>query len=189
MRHASCALALVVAGTVGCGGSDGGMLSAQSTGGGTPVSNPTGSTTPGGGTVATTYVITISNMTFSPLNLHARPGATITVENRDAMPHSVTSEVLVGAYTPGAPNGITPFDTGVFSLAQRTFTVPANATAGTVIPYYCTVHRQLMATPNGTITVDPNAQPTTSTVTPGMSPTTTSTPSTSMPMPVFGAGY
>lgn len=114
----------------------------------------------GGGTVRTAtsggFVITISNLAYSPLSLAVPPGATVTVVNNDGMPHSLTSESAPGRFTPGAVGGI-QFDTGQFSSGQRTFTIPAGAAAGTVVPFYCTVHLAGMATPNGSITVDPNA--------------------------------
>ncbi len=183
MRYFPYALALAV-GAVGCGGPSPSTVASQSTGGSVPATMPVGTTAPGATTQTSGFLITISNMSFSPLALRAPAGATVTVENKDAIPHSVTSEATSGSYTPGAPNGLTPFDTGVFSSGQKTITVPANASPGTVIPYYCTVHRQTMNTPNGTITVDPNARPTASATT---STTTTSTPSTSMPtMPTPG---
>jgi hypothetical protein len=67
------------------------------------------------------------------------------------MQHSVTSQTVMNAFTPGAVNGI-QFDTGAFSTGGS-FTIPTTATAGTVIPYYCTVHLQTMG--QGTITVTP----------------------------------
>jgi plastocyanin len=155
-------------------------VAAQGTGGGTP--------TPGA------YVITISNMSFSPLDLHVPPGATVEVVNKDGIDHSVTSEATPGSYTPGAPSGLAPFDTGVFATGQKTFTLPSSATAGTAIPYYCSVHRQTMATPNGMITVDPGAQATSSTTPSTPPPSITSMP-TSMPTPapapapISGPGY
>jgi plastocyanin len=99
--------------------------------------------------------ITISSLAFSPLDLHVPPGATITVVNRDGMLHSVTSEATANAFTPGSVGGIA-FDTGQFT-GVRTFSIPANAATGTVVPYYCTAHLGTMATPNGTITIDPSA--------------------------------
>ena len=101
------------------------------------------------------YFITISGMSFSPLDLHVPPGGTVTVINRDSMPHSVTSETAANAFTPGAVAGVS-FDTGEFA-GQKSFTIPTTAAEGTVIPYYCTLHRQTMVTPNGTITVDKSA--------------------------------
>jgi len=130
------ALLLSACGSTGYGGGGGG---GGSTGG-----------TPG-------FYIAIRNMAFSPIPLAVPPGGTVTVLNQDAMPHSVTSETADGAFTPGAVGGV-QFDTGVFT-GQRTFTIPANAVDGTVIPYYCTVHKSLMATPDGSIRVDSTAQP------------------------------
>ncbi len=165
IRYVPFRLALILLVAAACGGSDS-SVTAQSTG--------TGSTQGASG-----FFITISNMSFSPLDLRVPPGATVTVVNKDGMDHSVTSEATVGSYTPGAPSGVTPFDTGAFASGQRTFTIPASVAAGTVIPYYCSVHRQAMNTPNGTITIDPSAQPTTTSA----PSTTTSTPTTTMPMP------
>ena len=105
------------------------------------------------------FTISISNFSFSPLDLHVPPGATVTVVNHDAMVHSVTSEATPNAFTPGAVSGVS-FDTGQFT-GTRTFTIPANAPAGAVVPYFCTSHRGTMTTPNGSITIDPNAASTT----------------------------
>ena len=132
------ALAGVVLALASCGGS--------SSGGGGGV---------GGG--APGFYITISGMAFSPAELHVPAGGTVTVVNQDAMQHSVTSEAASGDFTPGGVGGV-QFDTGAFT-GTRTFMIPANATNGTVIPYYCTVHKGLMATPNANIMVDDSAQP------------------------------
>ena len=95
--------------------------------------------------------IAISNFQYIPANLTVAPGTTVTVTNSDSMQHSVTSESVMNAFTPGAVNGI-QFDTGAFTTTGS-FTVPSTATAGMVIPYYCTVHLQTMG--QGTITVGP----------------------------------
>lgn len=104
------------------------------------------------------FVITISNLTFSPANLAAPPGATVTVVNRDAMLHSVTQEVAPGAFTLGAPAGTTPFDTGLFQ-GTSSFTLPSTLATGTVLYYYCRSHTTLMTPANATITIDPSAVP------------------------------
>jgi len=65
---------------------------------------------------------------------------------------------VANALTPGAAGGVA-FDTGAFT-GSRSFTLPANAPNGTAIPYYCTVHKWTVTTPNGTVTVDSSAQPT-----------------------------
>lgn len=103
------------------------------------------------------FYITISGMRFSPLELSVPPGATVTVLNRDGEVHSVTSQSAPSAFTPGSVAGVA-FDTGLF-LGQRTFTVPASAPEGTVIPYYCSSHLQTMVTPNGTLRIRAASQP------------------------------
>ncbi len=112
-----------------------------------------------GGTTVPGYTITISNLSYSPLNLDVPPGKTVHVVNRDGMLHSVTSEATSGAYVPGAVAGIS-FDTGNFQGATpMTFDIPATAAEGTVIPYYCKTHLGTMNTPNGTITIRAAAPP------------------------------
>ncbi len=114
-----------------------------------------GSDAPAAALPATGFFITISGMSFSPLDLHAPPGATVTVVNRDGELHSVTSEASPNAFTFGAVNGVS-FDTGAFT-GTRSFTLPSNAPSGTVVPFFCTVHAGAMTTPNGSITVDASA--------------------------------
>ncbi len=128
-------LAVMVA-AAGCGGSSSSSSS-------TP-------TTPG-------FYIVISGFAYAPLNLRAPAGATVTVLNRDSMAHSVTSEATAGAFTPGAVAGVS-FDTGPFT-GNMSFPLPSDAPEHTVIPYYCSVHKGTMATPNGSITIDNSAQP------------------------------
>jgi plastocyanin len=115
-----------------------------------------------GGTSSSTtsssgFTITISNLAFSPLDLAVPPGATVTVVNRDSMAHTVTSESAPNAFVPGAVAGVS-FDTGAFT-GTKTFTIPTSAPDGTVVPYFCSIHRSTMATPNGQITVRVGAQP------------------------------
>jgi plastocyanin len=106
----------------------------------------------------TGYVITIENMAFSPAQLAVPAGETVHVVNKDGITsHSVTSAATLGDFNPGAVAGVS-FDTGAFT-GQAQFTVQANATDGTVIPYYCTVHKGAMATPNATIKIDSTAMP------------------------------
>lgn len=93
--------------------------------------------------------IAVTNFQYSPANLSVAPGTTVTVTNSDSMQHSVTSQSVTNAFTFGAVNGV-QFDTGAFTTSA-TFTIPSTATAGTVIPYYCTVHLQTMG--QGQITV------------------------------------
>jgi plastocyanin len=103
------------------------------------------------------FVITIAGMSFSPLDLRVPPGATVTVVNRDPEVHSVTSEATPNAFVAGSVAGVS-FDTGQFT-GTRSFTIPAGAPDGTVVPYFCSSHLAAMNTPTGTITVDAAAQP------------------------------
>jgi plastocyanin len=110
---------------------------------------PTPPISPAGATV-----ITIKDLNFIPLDLTVAPGATITVQNLDGIDHSVTSEAAIGHFSPGAVNGVS-FDTGVFSMGEKTIAVPADAAPGTVVPHFCRVHLAMM--PQGTITVQTGA--------------------------------
>jgi len=103
------------------------------------------------------FSITIAGSAFSPLELAVPPGATVTVVNRDGMAHSVTSEAIAGDFKPGTVAGVA-FDTKPFT-GTATFTVPASAPDGTIIPYYCSTHLGAMATPTGTIRIAAEAQP------------------------------
>ncbi len=136
LRYRHALLALVLGFLAACGSSS--------------TSTPSQSLPPG-------FYITISAMSFSPIPLKVPSGATVTVINDDGIPHSVTSEATAGAFTPGAVGGVS-FDTGQFSSGTKTFTLQA-AAEGTTIPYYCTVHKASMATPNGSIVIDNSAKP------------------------------
>jgi plastocyanin len=142
MRSVFLVAATAVITACGGGGSYGSMNGpAYGGGSGSPSGGGAGSPDGGGGTASSAgadagttsagYVITISNLSFSPLDLAVPPGATVAVVNKDGMPHSVTSAARSGAYTRGALAGLAPFDTGEFSSGQRTITIPANAPAGT----------------------------------------------------------
>jgi plastocyanin len=95
-------------------------------------------------TAVTAATITIQTFTFSPDNLSVAPGSTVTVKNLDTVPHTVTSSATADAFTPGAVGGIS-FDTGtIASQGTATFTIPATAPHGTVVPYFCNIHLQGM---------------------------------------------
>lgn len=151
-----------------CGGSSGGTSSGTSApSGGTDAGTVT-TTGTDAGTPATSFELHIKGMAFSPENLTVPAGATVQVVNDDgSVPHSVTSESTAGAYTPGSVGGIS-FDTGIFT-GTRSFTIPANAATGTVIPYFCRVHGSMMVDaakvqltigPPGTMPAAPTTSPT-----------------------------
>lgn len=93
--------------------------------------------------------ITISGYAYSPSNLSVKAGTTVTVINQDSVAHTLTSQSTASSFQPGTVNGV-QFDTGSFT-GTTTLTIPPNAPAGTVIPYYCTVHGSMMGT--GQITI------------------------------------
>ncbi|MGO9829697.1 MAG: hypothetical protein ACLPJH_06115 [Myxococcaceae bacterium] len=95
--------------------------------------------------------ITIANYTYSPSNLLVQPGATVTVVNADGTDHSLTSQSAMNMYTPGAVNNV-QFDTGPF-VGTTTFTISSTAQVGTVIPYFCTVHKATMGMGQGQIAI------------------------------------
>ncbi|WP_030587796.1 cupredoxin domain-containing protein [Streptomyces anulatus] len=79
--------------------------------------------------------IVIENFTFSPADLQVRPGAQVTVVNRDSASHTVTA------------TGDKAFDTGTIRAgATATFTAPS--TPGSY-SYLCTIHPNM----KGTLTV------------------------------------
>jgi plastocyanin len=127
--------ALLVAATaaVGCSGS----------------SNNPAANEPGG------YTISIANMAWSPANLTVPAGATVTVVNNDGFPHTVTSESAKGQFTPGSVSGVS-FDTGSFN-GTASFRLPDSIADGTVIPYYCAIHKGSMVPADGTITIKASA--------------------------------
>ena len=95
--------------------------------------------------------ITISNFLYSPSNLSVKPGTTITVVNQDSTAHTLTSQSALGDFTKGAVSGV-EFDTGSFT-GTTTFTIPSTAPVGTVIPYFCTIHKSTMGMGQGQITI------------------------------------
>jgi plastocyanin len=95
--------------------------------------------------------IHIVGYSYQPLDLTVDPGAVITVVNDDSMPHTLTSEANFGDFRAGAVAGVS-FDTGNLATGETTtFTIPASAITGTVIPYFCVLHGSRMA--EGSITV------------------------------------
>jgi plastocyanin len=96
-------------------------------------------------------VLTITGYAYSPSNLAVTPGMTVTVVNRDADAHSVTSTSSATSFVPATVNGVF-LDTGAFRGTRR-LTIPRTARPGTVIPFFCTEHGQMMGT--GTFTILP----------------------------------
>ena len=110
-----------------------------------------GGSTADSGVSATAALVTIQSFMYAPLNFTVAPGATVTVQNMDSVPHSLTSEAATGNFTLGGVNGVM-FDTGIILAGgSAQITIPATAQSGTVIPFFCKVHTSAM--PQGTITI------------------------------------
>ena len=78
--------------------------------------------------------ISISNFMFSPMTLSVKPGATISVTNKDSATHTLTASGQGG------------FNTGNISHDQtKTFTAP---TKPGIYQYICNIHQYMMGTIN-----------------------------------------
>lgn len=97
-------------------------------------SSASGSGSSGGSTTTTT--ITIQNFAFHPSSDTVKPGATITVTNKDSVVHTLTSTSSPVAFNAG---DIQPGQ-------SKTFTAPTKP--GTY-PYFCMIHQYM----TGTLTV------------------------------------
>jgi len=133
-----------VGGVAGFGGA-GGVAGAGGVGGATDAGSD------GVVTTASAVDVTIMSFMYMPDQFTVAPGGTVTVHNNDSVPHSLTSESAAGNYTLGAVAGVT-FDTGIIPAgASASFTIPATAPSGTMIPFFCKVHTNTMQ--QGMITV------------------------------------
>lgn len=116
--------------------------------------SPTGNSSTGGTSDADSsggYTIVIQNFVYLPSNIDVPAGEIIRVMNNDVEAHSATSESQLGDYTLGAVNRV-QFDTGpIKSNASAEITLPATVPPGTVIPYFCSIHKAMMA--QGTVTI------------------------------------
>ncbi len=84
--------------------------------------------------------VTIFDWHYYPTHIRVRPGQTVRVLNLDTAPHSATSAPSPGRLVPGESDGIS-FDTGTFLGEERGFTIPEDAVPGSMVPFYCTAHR------------------------------------------------
>ncbi len=139
-------LAIVSLVFIGCGSSY--------TGGTKPPGGGSGSGGGGGTDGGVTQTVTIKGFADSPVNLSAPSPSTITWQNQDSVVHTATSQATAGSYQPGAATGGFRFDTGSIAPgASATIAVPAGLASGTVQPYFCSIHKGAMMTPNPTITI------------------------------------
>lgn len=100
-------------------------------------------------TTTDAHIVQIFHFTFIPSEFEARAGDTVFFQNFDETPHLILSE--------SAPDFFD--DTGVFSSVfidsdgVGTITIPAGTVVGTQLFFYSDALQEMMATPNGTITI------------------------------------
>lgn len=80
-----------------------------------------------------THVVRIENMKFDPATLEVRVGDTVTWQNLDIVPHTVTA----------APGAKTKVDSGSIA-GQKTFMLKVERPG--VTPYFCRFHPLMKAT-------------------------------------------
>jgi hypothetical protein len=104
--------------------------------------------------------ITISNFTFNPDPLVVPASSTVTtvtVINTDPTNvHTATSEAAANDFPQHAQaaDGGFVFDTNnIPTGSSATFTVPAGLPSGTIQPYFCVQHTNMMKNPNPTIQI------------------------------------
>ncbi len=102
--------------------------SATSSSPSTTAAGSSATTSGGGTTAAATASITIQNFAFSPSSTTVKPGAKVTVTNKDSVAHTLTANDK-------------KFDTGNIDPGKTvTFTAP---TAPGSYPYICTIHQYM----------------------------------------------
>jgi plastocyanin len=97
--------------------------------------------------------VTISAYTFSPDPLVVPAGATVTVTNTDTVEHTAISEAAANDFTNAAAPGGWTFGVILNPGETQSFVVPTTIASGTVQPYYCSVHKSMMANPNPTLQI------------------------------------
>ena len=85
-------------------------------------------------------ILSIADFDYTPNNLQVEPGERVRVRNLDTAAHSATSSPSSADLVPGSVENV-GFDTGEFVMGEREFTLPADAVPGTIVTFYCTVHR------------------------------------------------
>jgi plastocyanin len=138
-------LVFAALGLAACGSSSS-TTSSGSTGGTTGTTGSSGTT----GSQSITFTISSGKVWQSAVTVPV--GGTLHVVNNDSAPHTVTSQASAGAFSPGAPAGITAFDQTVSAGATKDIVIQGGA-AGTTIPFYCKFHTAMMSPGSPVITL------------------------------------
>jgi cytochrome c oxidase subunit 2 len=119
------------------GGGGGGNLTNATGGGGA-------ATTTAGGGVSLNILqgaATQGNPAYSPNPLTVKKGDSISVVNKDAVPHTVTN-----GKDPSDPNSAKLFDTSIINAGQSAQITTTKLSAGQQYPFHCTVHPYMTGT-------------------------------------------
>ena len=131
------------------GGAATATTSSTAGGGGGNATNATGG---GGGAGAAPTVAGVSlsilqgastqgNPAYSPNPLTVKKGDSISVVNKDAVPHTVTN-----GKDPSDPNSAKLFDTSIINAGQSAQITTTKLSAGQQYPFHCTVHPYMTGT-------------------------------------------
>lgn len=95
--------------------------------------------------------LTIRNFAYVPPELVVAPGTRIVITNEDDVAHSVTSQAALGNFRFAEVNGIS-FNVPVEAFGTAELVIDSSAQVGTVVPYYCELHKEGMG--EGTIRIE-----------------------------------
>ena len=128
----------ITAATAGGGGA------ATAGGGGNATTATSGAPAAGGGGVSLSILqgaSTQGNPAYSPNPLTVKKGDSISVVNKDAVPHTVTN-----GKDPSDPNSAKLFDTSIINAGQSAQITTTKLSAGQQYPFHCTVHPYMTGT-------------------------------------------
>jgi plastocyanin len=114
--------------TAASAGGGGGNATKTTAGGGVSLSILQGASTQG-------------NPAYSPNPLTVKKGDSISVVNKDAVPHTVTN-----GKDPSDPNSAKLFDTSIINAGQSAQITTTKLSAGQQYPFHCTVHPYMTGT-------------------------------------------
>lgn len=90
------------------------------------------------------------DFSFIPTDITAAAGDIIFFYNADSSPHQILSESAENLF-----DDTGDLDSLIISAGQSAaVTIPSTSTSGTIIYFYDDILRDLMITPNGTITIE-----------------------------------
>jgi cytochrome c oxidase subunit 2 len=130
--------------TTATAGANAPLTANQTSGGGGGGGNATTPTTTAAGGVSLSILQGASiqgNPAYSPNPLTVKKGDSISVVNKDTVPHTVTN-----GKDPSDPNSAKLFDTSIINAGQSAQVTTTKLSAGQQYPFHCTVHPYMTGT-------------------------------------------